>query len=114
MNVREFNEVSLNRQSAEVLKRYRIPFDPSTELASLVLIREALERNLLETGEIEEPLLLMAKLSANPEWAMSLMTESEPGVELEMELSETLEEAAAQILEEIVASIKAKTSVPLQ
>ncbi len=114
MSVREFNEALLNRQSAEILKRYRIPFDPSTELASLVLIREALERNLLETGEIEEPLLLMAKLSANPEWAMSLMTESEPGVEFEIKLSEKPEEAAAQVLEEIVASIKAKASVPSQ
>ena len=38
---------------------------------------------------------------------MSLMTESESGEEkFEMELSETLEEAAAEILEEIVASIK--------
>lgn len=114
MSVRKLNEAPLNRQSAEILKRYRIPFDPSTELASLVLIREALERNLLETGEIEEPLLLMAKLSANPEWAMSLMTESEPGVEFEIELSEKLEEAAAQILEEIVASIKATPSVQSQ
>ena len=45
------------------------------------------------------------KTQDNPELAMSLMTESEPGVTFEMELSETLEEAAAEILEEILASI---------
>ncbi len=114
MNVSKFNEEALNQQSMKILTQYQIPFNPSTELASLALIREALERGLLGTGKIHEPLLLIAKLSANPELAMSLMTESEPGVEFEMELSETLEEAAAQILEEIVASIEGATLAPLQ
>jgi Ni,Fe-hydrogenase maturation factor len=114
MNVSLFNEASLNQQSTRILEQYQIPFDPSTELAGLALIREALERGLLETGEIQEPLLLIAKLSANLELAMSLMTESEPGVEFEMELSDTLEEAAAEILEEIMASIKGATLAPLQ
>ena len=46
---------------------------------------------------------------------MSLMTESELGEEkFEIELSETLEAAAAEILEEIVAGIKARTLEPLQ
>ena len=107
MNVEQFNEESINQQSIRILKQYQIPFDPSRQLASLVLIREALERGLLETGELQEPLLLIAKLAANPELAMSLMTESDTGDEyLEMELSETLEAAAAEILEEIVASDK--------
>src|SRR5208283_1889092 len=114
MNVSRLNEAPLNQQSMKILKQYRIPFNPTTELAGLALIREALERGLLETGEIQEPLLLIAKLSANPELAMSLMTESEPGVEFEMELSDTLEEAAAEILEEIMASIKGATLAPLQ
>jgi hypothetical protein len=35
-------------------------------------------------------------------------------VEFEMELSDTLEEAAAEILEEIMASIKGATLAPLQ
>ena len=114
MNVSTFNEAAINQESMKILKRYRVPFNPATELAALALIREALERNLLDTGVIEEPLLLIAKLAANPQLAMSLMTESEPGVEFEMELSETMEEAAAQILEEILASIKARTLEPLQ
>ncbi len=40
---------------------------------------------------------------------MSLMTESEPGITFELDLSEaeSLEEAAAMILEEIVASLEA-------
>jgi Ni,Fe-hydrogenase maturation factor len=91
----------------KIINQHQIPFDPTTELAGLVLIREALTQNLLETGPIQEPLLLIAKLEANPRLAMSLMTESEPGVEFEMELSENLPEAAAQILEEIVASLRA-------
>jgi DNA mismatch repair ATPase MutS len=115
MNVEQFNEESINQQSIGILKQYQIPFDPLRQLASLVLIREALERGLLETGELQEPLLLIAKLSANPELAMSLMTETDLGEEkFEMTLSETLEEAAAEILEEIVASIKARTLEPLQ
>lgn len=113
MNVRELNEAPLNQQSMKILKNYQIPFNPSIQLASLTLIQAALDLNLLETGEIEEPLLLTAKLQANPELAMELMTESEPGVQFEMILSETLEEAAAQILEEIVASMRA-ASLPLQ
>jgi hypothetical protein len=91
----------------KIINQHQIPFDPTTELAGLVLIREALTQNLLETGPIQEPLLLIAKLEANPRLAMSLMTESEPGVQFEMELSENLPEAAAQILEEIVASLRA-------
>lgn len=107
MNVSTLNENLINQQSLQILKQYQIPCNPATELAALVVVREALERNLLDTGEIQEPLLLIAKLAANPPLAMTLMTESEPGVEFQMELSETLEEAAAQILEEIVASVKA-------
>jgi hypothetical protein len=42
------------------------------------------------------------------------MTESEPGVEFQIELSETLEEAAAEILEEIVASLQATVPQALQ
>ena len=84
------------------------------ELAGLVADPGSTGTRSPETGEIQEPLLLIAKLSANPELAMSLMTESEPGVEFEMELSDTLEEAAAQILEEIMASIKGVTLAPLQ
>ncbi len=65
-------------------------------------------------GDTGAPVLI-AKLSANPELAMSLMTETDLGEEkFEMALSETLEEAAAEILEEIVASIEARTLEPLQ
>ena len=107
MIVSEFNQTSLNQQSKQILDQNQIPFNPETELAALVLVRTALERNLLETGPIQEPLLLIAKLAARPQLAMGLMTESEPGMEFELILSETLAEAAAEILEEIVASLKA-------
>jgi|APLak6261665176_1056049.scaffolds.fasta_scaffold44327_1 hypothetical protein len=113
MNVNLYNADPLNQQAATILTQYRIPFDPSRELAALVLIREALERNLLETPTIPEPLLLIAKLSANPSLAMSLMTESEPGVTFEITLPESLEEAAAAILEELVASLKAQEPAAL-
>ena len=112
MNVTEFNEASLNQQSMKILNQYKIPHNPSTDLAALVLLRAALERNLLETGPVEEPLLLVAKLAANPQLAMELMTESEPGIQFNLNLEETLEDAAAQILEEIVASLRA--TVPAQ
>ncbi len=109
MNAKALNQKPPNQQAARILEQYRIQFDQETELAALVLIRTALEMNLLETKTLEEPLLLMAKLSANPTLAMSLMTESEPGMEFKIDLTgtETLEEAAAAILEEIVASLKA-------
>ena len=109
MNVKELNEASINQQSKRILKKYEIPFDPSTNLASLVLIWAALDRDLVDTRAIDEPMLLLAALGKNPELAMSLMTESELGDEkMEMELSETLEEAAAEMLEEILAGIRAR------
>ena len=113
MNVSAYNADSLNQQAAKILKQSGIPFNPETELAALVLIREALERNLLETTALPEPLLLIAKLAANPTWAMLLMTETEPGVSFEMTLPDSLEEAAAEILEEIVASLRATPETPL-
>ena len=108
MTVNTYNKNPLNQQATRILSQYKIPFDPNQELATLVLIREALERKLLETPTIPEPLLLIAKLAANPSLAMSLMTESEPGVTFEITLPENLEGAAATILEELVASLKAQ------
>lgn len=109
MNVSQFNQSPLNQQSIKILTQNQIPFNQESELAALVLVREVIESNLLETETLEEPLLLIAKLAALPELAMSLMTESEPGVNYEVDLSESesLEEAGAMILEEIVASLKA-------
>ncbi len=52
---------------------------------------------------------LIAKLQADPDLAMSLMTESEPGVSFEIMLPPTIDEAAATILEELVASLTART-----
>ena len=103
-----YNANPLNQQAALILERYEIPFNPNQELATLVMIRGALERNLLETPTLPEPLLLISKLEANPALAMNLMTESEPEVTFEMTLPENLEEAAAMVLEEIVASLKAQ------
>lgn len=109
MNISQFNQNPLNQQSLKILDQNQIAFNQETDLAALTLVRTALESNLLETGTIEEPLLLISKLAVLPELAMSLMTESEPGIKYEVDLSETesLEEAAAMILEEIVASLKA-------
>jgi hypothetical protein len=113
MTVALFNQQSLNQQAAEILNQHRVPYDQETELAALVLIRTALEKELLDVETIQEPELLIAKLAADPALAMSLMTETEPGDEFSMELSETLAEAAAEILEEIVASLTARTPVIL-
>lgn len=107
INVISLNAESLNQQAAALLSRSGIAYNPQNELAALVLIREALEQNLLEVEALPEPNLLLAKLAANPAWAMTLMTESEPGVKFTMTLADSLPEAAAQILEEIIASLEA-------
>ena len=107
INVTTYNAEPLNQQAAVLLKQAGILYNPQTELAALVLIREALERNLLEIEAVPEPLLLIAKLAANPAWAMALMTESEPGVKFTMNLADSLPDAAAQIMEEIIASLEA-------
>jgi hypothetical protein len=106
IDITSYNAEPLNQQAAVLLKQAGILYNPQTELAALVLIREALERNLLEMA-VPEPLLLIAKLAANPAWAMALMTESEPGVKFTMNLADSLPEAAAQIMEEIIASLEA-------
>jgi hypothetical protein len=115
MNVNQFNQHRLNQQALRILNQNQIPCNQETELAALALVRTAVQSNLLET-EIEEPELLIAKLAALPALAMSLMTESEPGIKYEVNLSEaeSLEEAAAMILEEIVASLKATVPPILQ
>lgn len=108
MHVLDHNTHSLNRQSAAILDRAGIPFDPRQELASLALIRFALANKLLQTAPaIQEPDLLLEKLAANPDQAMGLMTESEPGQPFQMTLDQSPAEAAAQLLEEILASLKA-------
>jgi hypothetical protein len=113
MNVSQYNSDRLNLQAAALLRRNRIPFDPATELAALALIREAVDRNLVvPPAAIPEPALLVAKLQRNPALAMSLMTESEPGVRMAMDLPEALDEAAAMLLEELTASLTAR--VPLR
>jgi len=104
----EFHNASpLNRQAAQILSAHQIAFDRTAELAALVLTRHAIERGQLEIPDLPEPLLLIAKLQADPDLAMSLMTESEPGMTFEMTLPPGIEEAAAAILEEVIASLKA-------
>ena len=69
-----------------------------------------MSKDLLEIRGIDEAELLLAKLHANPALTMELMTESGPEESFQLDLSEseTMEEAAAQILEEIVATIRAQ------
>jgi hypothetical protein len=107
MNVYLLNLHTLNLQCKRILEASSIPCDPTRELASLVLLREALERNLLEASSLPEPLLLIAKMASDPQFAMRLMTEPEEGMELILELTPTLAEAAAEILTEIQASLLA-------
>ena len=54
-------------------------------------------------------MLLIARLGENPEFAMDLMTKTDLGEDkFELELSERMEEAAWQILVEILAAIRAR------
>lgn len=116
MSVQEYHPHPLNQQAAQILRRYDIPFNPATELASLALIRVALERGLLETPTIPEPLRLIAHLSRHPDQAMAWLTQAEPATDpamtFEIELPPSLAEAAATLLEEIVASQRAATPTP--
>jgi hypothetical protein len=108
MNVYLLNLHPLNFQCKRILEASSISCDPTHELASMVLLREALALNLLETPSLHEPGLLIAKLETDPQLAMKLMTEAEEGMEFRLELTPTLAEAAAEILEEIHASLMAR------
>ncbi|MBK1725263.1 hypothetical protein [Thiocystis violacea] len=107
---------ALNQRSREILSANAIPWSPRIELASLALIRDALDRGALDCHRaIQEPELLLAKLQARPEEAMRLilMTENELGEPFEIDdLDDDPIQAAAQLLEEIVASIRAFRAIP--
>ena len=106
------NSQPLNQQAADILSRGRMPWNPDQEVAALALVRHALHTGVLETPTIEEPMLLMARLEANPEEAMRLLTESAPGETYEIDLDPDPDQAAAQLLEEIVASLRAQSATP--
>ena len=102
-----------NLQAARILAANGIHWTPQDDLASLALIRHALEAGEVQTPTILEPLLLVAKLAYCPEEAMRLMTEAAPGETFEIELDEDPAQAAAQLLEEILASIRALSPTAL-
>ena len=106
------NSQPLNQQAANILLRKRMPWNPAQEVAALALLRHALQKGTLETPTIEEPMLLLARLEANPEEAMRLLTESAPGETYPIDLDPDPDQAAAQLLEEIVASLRAQTATP--
>lgn len=106
------NSQPLNQQAADILSRHQIPWSPAQEVAALALLRHALHKGALETPTIEEPMLLMARLEASPEEAMRLLTESAPGEVYEITLDPDPDQAAAQLLEEIVASLRAQSATP--
>jgi hypothetical protein len=106
------NSQPLNQQAADILSRNRMPWSPEQEVAALALLRQALEKGALETPTIEEPMLLLARLEADPQEAMRLLTESAPGETFEIDLDPDPDQAAAQLLEEIVASLRAQTATP--
>ena len=102
------NRHSLNQRAAEILTANKLRWTPSFELASLALIRHALDRGVLDCRRaIDEPAWLLATLQARPEQAMCLMTETDLGEPFEIDLDDDPDEAARQILEEIIASIRA-------
>ena len=106
------NSQSLNRQAADILSNNRMPWTPAQEVAALALLRHALQKGTLETPTIAEPMLLLARLEADPEEAMRLLTESAPGETYLIDLDPDPDQAAAQLLEEIVASLRAQTATP--
>jgi hypothetical protein len=113
LNVQELNMLEPNTQARAILSKHQIPWSPRSELASLALIRHALTQGSLATPTIPEPELLLAKLAANPAQAMRLLTESAPGETFEIHLEDDPTEAASQLLEEIIASIRSLSPTPL-
>jgi hypothetical protein len=106
------NSQPLNRQVADILTRHGIPWTPGQEVAALALVRHALQGGLLQTPTVEEPMLLLARLEADPGEAMRLLTESAPGEVYEIDLDQEPDQAAAQLLEEILASLRAQSPLP--
>ena len=106
------NSQPLNQQAADILSRSQMLWNPDQEVAALALLRHALQKDTLETPTIEEPMLLMVRLEAAPEEAMRLLTESAPGETYEIDLEPDPDQAAAQLLEEIVASLRAQSATP--
>jgi hypothetical protein len=106
------NSHALNQQATDILSRNRMPWNPDQEVAALALLRHALQKDVLETPTIEEPMLLLARLEADPAEAMRLLTESAPGETYPIDLEPDPDQAAAQLLEEIVASLRAQTATP--
>jgi hypothetical protein len=107
MTVYLMNLQPLNLQALAVLRRYGIACDLTQALAGVELVRVALERGLVSLPMWDDPMALVATMRANPVQAMQWMTESEPGVRLDWDLSPDLAGAAAEILEEVWASIQA-------
>lgn len=103
---------SLNRRSAEILEASHLAWSPASELASVALIRYALESSALEMRTIEEPELLLAKLQAHPQETMHLLTQTDLGEPFEIDLDSNPIQAAAQLLEEILASLSALSPRP--
>ena len=106
------NSQPLNRQAADILARSQMPWSPAREVAALALLRHALQKGSLEMPTIAEPMLLLARLEADPEEAMRLLTESAPGETYRIDLDPDPDQAAAQLLEELVASLRAQTATP--
>lgn len=106
------NSQPLNQQAAAILAGNRMAWSPAREVAALALLRQALEKGALETPTIAEPMLLLARLEADPEEAMRLLTESAPGETYAIDLDPDPDQAAAQLLEEIVASLRAQSATP--
>jgi hypothetical protein len=106
------NSQPLNRQAAEILSHHRISWTPGQEVAALALVRHALQRGVLQTPTIEEPMLLLVRLEADPAETMRLLTESAPGEVYTIDLDRDPDQAAAQLLEEILASLRAQSPMP--
>jgi hypothetical protein len=102
----------LNRRSAEILEAGHLPWSPASELASVALIRHALETSAVEIRAIEEPDLLLAKLQAHPQETMHLLTQTDLGEPFEIDLDSNPIQAATQLLEEILASLRALSPRP--
>ena len=55
-NYATLNAQLLNQRAAEIRSHHRIPWTPGQEVAALALVRHALQRGVLQTPTIEEPM----------------------------------------------------------
>ena len=101
---------SLNERAAQLMKKTDWGYSPYQGLAVAQLLRWGTERIRAREYTEDELGYLLLVLERNPARLMWLLTETDSGDELYIELSDDPEEAAAELWTELLASLDAEPS----